>query len=246
MLYDIAQKSIIGRRDEQQDSWFVHHGDNRVFSAVCDGMGGRNDGRAASEKTAETMKRLFLSKTDREAYPEFFIKAIDVLDESVFSRRDSEGRKISAGTTIIAVAIEEDSLNWLSVGDSRLYIIRGGSIVRVTRDHNYFLSLDRMVESGSIDLDRYDKEAAKGERLISYIGMGGIQVFDINDAPLKLFPSDMVLLCSDGLYRAIDDTQILGLAASNNPEEMICSIFDESKREFTDNTTCIIVKYKGG
>ena len=243
MSYEIAQKSIIGNRDEQQDSWFVHCEQNKVFSAVCDGMGGHSHGQNASAAAAETMKQLYLAKTTEEPYPDFFIKAIDILDERILSLRSPEGNKVSAGTTILTAALEGDELFWLSVGDSRLYIIRKGNIARATRDHNYFLSLDQMMEIGAIGKERYDAESAKGERLISYVGMGGVQIFDVNDAPFKLLPGDTVLLCTDGLYRAVEDDEILQLADSRSPGETIQALIDESNKFFADNATCIIIKY---
>ena len=243
MNYETAQKSIIGRRDEQQDSCFVLHGGGKVFSAVCDGMGGHEHGRAAGAAAAATMKQLYLSKTDEEPYPDFFVRAIDILDEKVLSLKKSEEPKLSAGTTMLAVAIEGGDLFWLSVGDSRLYIIRGGSIARVTRDHNYFLSLDQMLKNGTIDEDDYNGEAALGERLISYIGMGGVQIFDVNDIPFKLLPCDVVLLCTDGLYRAVQDDEILDMASNRCPDEAICALIDESGSIYDDNTTCVIIKY---
>ena len=246
MIYEIAQKSIIGERDEQQDSWFVRLESDKVYAAVCDGMGGYSHGQDASAAASETMKRLYLSKPTEEPYPDFFIKAIDILDENVLSLKNPEGGKLSAGTTILTVAIDGDSLFWLSVGDSRLYIIRGENIVRVTRDHNYFLTLGQMMETGAIDKDRYDDEAPKGERLISYIGMGGVQIFDINDAPLKLMPYDTVLLCTDGLYRAVNDDEILKLANNRSPNDAICALIDKVNIAFSDNTTCVIIKYNGG
>ena len=242
-IYEISQKSIIGERDEQQDSWFVSTVSGKVFAAVCDGMGGHRHGQTASMTAVETMKQLYTSKTTEESYPDFFIKAIDILDEKVLSIKDSSEQKPSAGTTILTVAIDNDNLFWLSVGDSRLYIIRNDNIARVTRDHNYFLSLDQMMENGVIDQDRYNGEALKGERLISYIGMGGVQIFDINDAAFKLIPFDIVILCTDGLYRAVDDNEILRLVQGQSPEEAIDALINESSKKFADNTTCVIIKY---
>ena len=246
MTYEIAQKSILGKRREQQDSFFIHTEKEKVFSAVCDGMGGCSNGQAASMVVSETMKRLYLSKATDESYTDFFIKSIDILDEKVLSLRDSDSRNISSGTTILTVAIEGNSLYWLSVGDSRLYIIRNENIARVTRDHNYFLSLNKLVENGTIDTDKYKDEASKGEQLISYIGMGGVLIFDVNDAPFKLMPQDAILLCTDGLYRAVSDDEILHIVNGHNSKETVCALIDESNKIYFDNTTCILIKYQMG
>ena len=246
MSYEIAQNSIRGGRYEQEDCWFIHPENGKVFAAVCDGMGGRSHGQIASMAAAETMEQLYISKTSEESFPGFFVKAIDILDEKVLSLKDSEGQRLSAGTTILTVAIDGDNVFWLSVGDSRLYIIRNESIACVTRDHNYFLSLNQMAECGAIDKDKYNDEAAKGERLISYIGMGGVLIFDVNETPFKLLPNDTVLLCTDGLYRAVSDDEILRLVSDRSPDESMRALMDESNKTFVDNATCIIIKYTDG
>ena len=242
MIYEIAQKSIIGGREQQQDSLTVISESDKIFATVCDGMGGHEHGHAASNTATDTMTKLYLSKTAEDPYPEFFINAIDILDEKVLSLKSPEMRRLSAGTTIITAVISADNLFWMSVGDSRLYIVRKGSIVCVTRDHNYFLSLNQMMENGAIEKATYDDEAVKGERLISFIGMGGVQIFDVNDTPFKLLPGDTVLLCSDGLYKAVNDDEILRLVSNNNPAAAMCALFDDSNKTFADNTTCVIIK----
>ena len=172
---------------------------------------------------------------------DFFIGAIDILDEKVLSIKGGVNPELSAGTTILTVALRGGELNWLSVGDSRLYIIRGGNIARATRDHNYFLSLNEIMKAGAKNKEWFDKEAKRGEQLISYIGVGGVRIFDVNDAPFRTVSGDTVLLCTDGLYRALSDAEILRRSDGRDPGAAIELLFDESKRRFDDNTTCIII-----
>ena len=256
MSYNIAHRSEIGMREEQQDSWFVKLEEGRACCAVCDGMGGHSYGSSASRAAADTMRGLYVSKAEAYPYPDFFENAIDILDENVLTIQDrSDGQRQpgkaraaagSAGTTIVSAAVDGDDLYWLSVGDSRLYIIRGRSVARATRDHNYFLRLDYLLRNGEIDKDEYDAEAARGEHLISYLGMGGVAIYDINDTPFKLLDGDMVLLCSDGIYRTYNDSQILALAGGRSPEAAINALFDGAATLFEDNATCVIIKYEVG
>lgn len=158
MEYDIAQKSLLGAREEQQDCHYAHCEPGRAFAVVCDGMGGIGHGGAASRVAVETLKGLFYAKEAAESCPTFFIRAVDILDEQVANLADDLGQRLGGGTTIVAVIIEGDALYWLSVGDSRLYILRGEELVCVTRDHNYLL-----IEP--------EDTSRKAEALISFIGM---------------------------------------------------------------------------
>ncbi|MDR1210231.1 MAG: serine/threonine-protein phosphatase [Clostridiales bacterium] len=243
--YSAAVRSAIGRRGEQQDSAFCQAEGDSAFAVVCDGMGGMELGRAAGAAAVERMRSLYASKRADETFAEFFTNAVDTLDERVRALGGAGGSGLSAGTTIVAAAAEKDKLFWLSVGDSRLYIIRGGSVARATRDHNYYYILDRMRREGVIDEKRYITESARGERLISYIGMGGVQMFDVNDSPFTLAPGDIILLCSDGLCRAFSDGEIARLVSGREPEDALRALFDESGAAFGDNATCVVVKRRG-
>jgi len=244
--YQIAMNSIIGTREEQQDYALCKVDGNRAIAIVCDGMGGLAGGTLASKMAAEKLTELYMNKNFEESVPEFFLKSIDILDELIFNLKNENGEKLNAGTTLVAAVIEKDNLYWLSAGDSRLYILRGCEFIQVTRDHNYFLILDQMIKNGEISEKQYDLEAVKGEALISFIGVGGIEVMDNNDSPLKLLHDDVILLSSDGLHKALMDdetAQILKMPDIEESMDALMANASENARMSQDNTTCIIIRY---
>jgi protein phosphatase len=245
--YEVALRSVIGAREEQQDYAYAHTDGAAVFAVVCDGMGGMEGGRIAGLTAAKKLKELYFSKTDEESYPAFFLKSVDILDECVLMLQNDEGKYLCAGTTIVTIAIEDDKLYWLSVGDSRLYILRDNEIVQATRDHNYFLNLDQMVREESITKIRYESEKQKGEALISYIGIGGVQVMDINGEPFLLHPGDIVLLASDGLYGSLPDEEILQCLREGGAERAADALIKPAGNgsRFWDNATFVVVKCFG-
>lgn len=243
--YTVAMKSIIGTREEQQDCAFYRTEEDRLIAVVCDGMGGLESGRAASFATIEKFKDLYEKKDPAETFPSFYIKIIDILDEHIFHMKSESGRQLKAGTTLVAAAVEKDNLFWLSVGDSRLYILRRNEFVQVTRDHNYLLKLNQMIELKEISERDYQSELAKGEALISFIGMGGIEMMDINNAPFKLQSGDMLLLATDGLYKALTQDEIKGCLQNRKVDEameILIDMINKKEHKFQDNTTCVIVR----
>lgn len=72
-----------------------------------------------------------------------------------------------SGTTLVAVIAENNRLYWASVGDSRIYILRGRDMIQVTRDHNYMLRLQQMVDNGQMTLQEAQAKKQK-EALISF------------------------------------------------------------------------------
>ena len=246
--YKVAMKSIIGTRAEQQDRAFQVSNNQGAFAIVCDGMGGSECGSAASLAVVEKFKELYGKKDPLEAFPEFYLKSIDILDECVYHLRNKNGKRAYAGTTIVAAVIEHDELFWLSVGDSRMYILRGDEFVQATRDHNYFFRLNKMLGEKEIDESQYQIESVKGDALISFVGMGGIEVMDISKEPFKLIPGDTILLTTDGLYKALKDEDIKKCLQTTNVEtatDVLVRKASEIAYRAQDNTTCIVIRYDG-
>lgn len=200
----------IGTREYQQDAVFVsdtvcfrRSGPGKAFGILCDGMGGMADGEKASRLAVDTFSEDMTALTDFRDLPEFFRREILKADELIFRERGGGG----SGTTLVAVMIVGDQLYWASVGDSRVYLARGEEIVQVTRDHNYWLLLQKDIANG-----RTTEEEARShpqrEALISYLGSGDVTLMDINKEPFSLRNGDIVLLCSDGLYKSLGDGEI--------------------------------------
>ena len=244
MNYFISEKAIIGTREEQQDSYHSSVADNAAFAVVCDGMGGTNGGAAASHITMEKLRELYESKAVVESSPAFFLRTIDVLDESVVNLQKEALEMRGAGTTLVAVSIEKDNLYWLSIGDSRLYILRGNEIVQVTRDHNFALSLEQLTESERQEaLNKQGKH--RTDALISFIGVGGVKIYDINESAFQLQDGDKILLTTDGLTKVMADTEILAILKNSPLNESLELLFDAATKkriESRDNTTCILIQ----
>lgn len=205
--YDIAFRTDIGRRDMQQDAGCAVVCDNEMLAIVCDGMGGMAGGERASRIAVGKFLTEYerTDRTDRNWMEE----AVELVDDMIYTLKSPDGIRLGAGTTLVAVHIVDNGMSWVSVGDSRLYIIRAGQMVQITTDHNYFFQLNQMLQRGEIDQERYHVEAQDGEALISYAGMGGLQWKDVSRTPVPLLPDDTLLICSDGLYRSVSDQQIL-------------------------------------
>lgn len=201
--------SAIGGRDSQQDSLYVGEKGEEIFAVVCDGMGGMNGGERASELAVQIVTEEFWEQKIQNV-PEFFRMAAYKADDAVYSLSEN-GRLMGAGTTIVSVLIQNSSLYWLSVGDSKIYLYRRGNMLCPVREHNYRMLLDQMLAEGKIDPQAYNRERPKAEALISYLGLGGLKYIDVNPNPFQLEAGDQILLCSDGLYKSLQEAEILDI-----------------------------------
>lgn len=243
-----------GNRKYQQDAVYVSgsrkiagNRKTRVFAAVCDGMGGMADGGRASS-TAIHMFREGFEKIEKEPniqIPTFFRQGIRSVD-AVISQFPKEAGK-GSGTTLVAVIAENNRLYWASVGDSRIYILRGKDMIQVTRDHNYMLRLQQMVDNGQMTLQEAQAKKQK-EALISFLGIGNVTLMDINEQPFEMQFGDIVLLCSDGITKTLPDDQIRDIIKNDavSMKEKAKILVEAAVRGNThsqDNTSVAILQY---
>lgn len=247
----VACHTVVGTRQYQQDSVCVDtlqiNGRKEYVAAVFDGMGGMDDGEKASRLCAELFPKAIGEVDKWNSMPKFFTKFISALDDKVSSFCDAQGNALESGTTIVAAAVSENELYWASAGDSRIYLFSNGSLSCLTRDHNYALSLKHMVERGEITQERANQEE-RPDALISYIGIGGISIIDVNSRPVSLSKGDIVMLCSDGVCKLINDEYIEEVIMKNkskSPISVARAIIDETclrRVKSQDNTTVAIIK----
>lgn len=242
--FQYAMKSVIGTREEQQDFAIYKEIAENFVAIVCDGMGGLNGGSVASKVAAETFIHTMENKGDDENIPQLLLRSVDIMDEKVFSLKNDQGAKLNAGTTFVAVVIENDNVYWLSIGDSRLYIMRNNEFMQVTRDHNYELILSSMPPNYVPSEDELNRK----EALVSFVGMGGIEIMDLSQNPVKLLPGDKLLLTTDGLFKALPDNLIKAILDENSDAETtadkLITNAENNSIECRDNITLIYIDIK--
>ena len=245
----VGIKSDIGSRKVQQDATVAFRDEEKdiTVALLCDGMGGMQGGEQASFLCVNMIYNDFYENEKVNNYHQFLIDEIDKADIEVSCLTDSQGNKIHAGTTFVAVIVRENKLFWGSVGDSRLYIIRDGKILQITEDHNYLMQLKEKVKTGEISMEEALNNKEK-ESLISYIGIKGIKYIDSNINPFELINGDCLILCSDGVYRSLNDENIkeIIMACEDDMDAGAKCLVEEAigmGNPHQDNTTVIAIKY---
>lgn len=243
----IGISTVIGTREKQQDTVFGFEREPYYIAAVCDGMGGLSGGEVASRTAMEILAEDFLELGADENIPGFLKEEAVKLSDAVYHLRNEEGEFLEAGTTIVTVIIKGNSMYWMAVGDSKIFYIRKNQIFSITREHNYRLSLDILKMRGDISEEDYETEAEKGEALISYLGVDNLSLVDGNEEAIILKKGDMLLLCSDGLYKSLDEQQILQMLWKyKNVQEAATALTEcvmKRKKSVQDNASVVLVQY---
>ena len=172
----------------------------------------------ASSISADGMLQALLSR--KEEVPLAMARASASLNEKVKSLRDDQNHPIEAGTTMTAVVVEDHKFFWCSLGDSRIYLWQNGEMEQLNEDNTLGVQLDKMAKEGQItqtEAMQHPKRAA----LTGYLGMPSLSHIGGIRKALELSAGDIILQCTDGLYRAL-------------PPEEICSILREDNENLQE------------
>lgn len=249
--FDISVISAIGDRSEQQDSYGYNLRSDEGMIVVCDGMGGRDAGRLASDIAVQNILDAYKSSCDWDQISDFLIDCANSADKTISNLCDKNGSPMNAGTTMVSVIIKEKSLYWCSVGDSRAYLFRNGEFVQFTQDQNYKTVLDEKLRADMISENEYNAEMKRGEALISFLGIGNLSLIDYNSLPLQLEQNDKIIIMTDGLYKVLENDEIARILDNfNNIEDALTALEIKIKKQAKnkninrDNMTVALIKIR--
>jgi serine/threonine protein phosphatase PrpC len=176
-----------------------------LLLAVADGMGGHRSGEVASQLCIRTLSRVLLSaeQTGDAATVQASARLVqaveaasDVISEEAAQNPAHEGM----GTTLTAALLTGMHVDVAQVGDSRAYVVRGETLKQLTTDQtvaNYMLAMHQQLPSDS----------RIGEMLVQAVGAQSD--VDVVLTSSELESADIVLLCSDGLYKVVSSGEML-------------------------------------
>lgn len=229
----LCAASIQGSRVRQEDHYICRQKEGRTIAVVCDGMGGMRGGDIASRFAAEQMAAALEKAELSEHMHGFWKRELERLDDGVFGMRDPAGFRLKAGTTMVAVLLQDTRLHWFSVGDSRFFYMRGQQLYCVTREHNYAL------------LSKGNSAGEKGRQLISYLGMGMAELFDGSNTPFLTRRGDRLLLCTDGLSGVLEQEEIAAAMNAGKSPKAVCKelgeILEAKQYKGQDNATWVVI-----
>ena len=241
-----GSSSTIGTRVSQQDACTVRKVEESrlVYAVLCDGMGGMAAGEIASNIAVNFLAKSIEHKVSGENLIEQMIAFTMAADMQINQLTNTAGEPLRSGTTMVMVVIKDGYLRWTSVGDSKIYLIRKQEIFPLTNEHNYLFMAEQRKDDESFEFN----PQVRGDSLVSYLGVGELPYIDISEKPLKLKEGDIVVLCSDGLYRSLSEEQIKVMFLSENQDmeraaQMLTTAAAMNAMEEQDNTTVITLKY---
>lgn len=224
-----------GYWEPEEDPQFPRKG---RLAIVADGMGGYEGGQEASRLAVETVISVYRD-FDGEDPQQALVEALQAAHDRVRDYGFSHPHLRGMGTTCTAFAVVGDALHYAHVGDTRLYLVRGGQITQVTRDHSY---VGRLLESGVISREEAERHPQRNI-LTAALGTSPDLVLESPGRPEPLRPRDVLVACSDGLWGQVHDPEILHAVQNKNPEQAGRDLIELAReRGGPDNITIEIVR----
>ena len=248
-FFQMVALSVIGDRAEQQDNFGYILKETEGIVVICDGMGGHDGGRIASDIAVKTFLNSYTKCHSKSEYINMLIEASKKADKEISALKNVNGDILNAGSTLVSIIIDYKNLIWCSVGDSRAYLIRKGEMVQLTQDHNYHTVLVEKKNAGFLNESQFEIEDVNGEALISFLGIGNLELIDYSQSSLDLQKDDKIIVMSDGLYKLLTDEEIARIIDNfNNISEAIQILEIKAGKkakvncELRDNMTVALIK----
>lgn len=216
-------------RGHNEDSFLLR----APLFVVSDGMGGHAAGEVASSIAVETIG----DRAPGTADDVLLGAAVEAANLAVIRGAEEGIGKPGMGCTATSVLIEKNRMAVAHVGDSRVYMLHHGTLVRITHDHSY---VEELVDSGQITAD---EARTHPSRSIITRALGSDPDMYADHFSLEVNNGDRIILCSDGLSSMIPDSEIEALAVSSaTPQQAADNLVAAALTAGgSDNVTVVVV-----
>lgn len=243
--YPVGYAQTVGRRPNQEDCYGVSTLDSFVqefglLAVVADGIGGLADGQVASKAIVHSMFDLLGRLPATLPAADRLLKLAAAAQTSVLDINHQANAR--CGSTLVSVLIDNGQLAFLSIGDSRIYLLRSGALLQLNREHEVGPGHDENVALGYTEKTL---DARRRAALTSYVGKENLAQIDRNTQPLQLLRGDRILLVTDGVFGTLSDSELtacLSAPAQQAAEQVIAAVSAKGLPH-QDNATIVIVDF---
>lgn len=244
MKFSIFQDSAVGGRQNNQDRMGYCFTRDAVLMIVADGLGGHFGGEIAAEITVRAIASAFEANA-KPTLPDpalFLTQAIGSAHREILAQTLEHNYPDTPRTTVAVCVIQNGTAWWAHAGDSRCYLYRGGRFVNRTRDHS---KLETMISLGLLDSAASNSHPDRN-KVLNCLGIEIEPLVEVS-RPIALQPTDILLLCSDGVWSAGQDeefgTRLLDMPlAAALPNLIQWSV--QTNGKFADNATAVALQWE--
>ena len=230
----IAQSDLGLVREGNEDSALI----SQNLIAVADGMGGHAGGEVASAIAINTLEALLPVITDTEididSREDLFLNLSYEVDAQILRVSKERPELSGMGTTLTALAITNNQVDLLHIGDSRCYLWRDKKLTRLSYDHTV---MQELLDQGRLTPDEVFDHPQRSLLTQALMGDSGIDPV-LMSYEVKI--GDKFLICSDGLTNVLSDLEISKIIKATKEDELLAELIAETKAKGApDNITIV-------
>jgi PPM family protein phosphatase len=228
-------------RGDNEDAcgWYVES-QTHVLVAVADGVSGEAGGEIASRTAIDVTLRAYKESSASWGALKRLYRAAQQANIEIHDRALVVTELRRMATTLTAVVVEGGMVHAAHVGDSRLYLIRGDTIVQKTKDHTVAGDRRRM---GLLSAERAKNHP---ERSILTRSLGRELIAAVDRISFPIAGGDVLLVCSDGLYNVLEDEELRQTTADKDASKACTDLIEAANAcGAPDNVTVAVVQITG-
>ena len=250
MLIDASARTDLGRVRKNNEDAFRIEPELDLY-VLSDGMGGQAHGEVASAMAIETivehcreskndpdMTLLGNSRPDLCGRTNRLMSAVRMANRRIFDAATENPAHEGMGATIVAAWLDDRRMSLVHVGDSRAYLLRGGSLEQLTADHSL---VAEHVRRGT--MTPQEAETSQLQNILVR-ALGTQDQVEVDADEQMLLEGDTVLLCSDGLTHMVSDPEIASVLTTLEPAQAAADRLVQLANEYggLDNVTVIVIR----
>ena len=206
-----------------------------AVAVLADGVGGMHHGEVASRLAVETAIKTFSQASGEPTAQQLITQMFDAANLAVYDKGMEDHGKFRMATTLAMVVFRNDEIKIGSVGDSRVYLVRKTTIKQLSMDHTYV----GMQQKFGLISEQDAKTSENRSVLIRSVGYDPVVRVDVESTPV--FKGDRVVLCSDGLYAHVADSEIADIVFRLSPAQACRQLVALAEQRGTEDTLSIQV-----
>lgn len=209
-----------------------------ALMVVCDGVGGAAAGEVASEHAVHYILNNYYQEPAGDSPEERLMAAIEAANDELYTRNTRSQQTQEMGTTVVAAVWLNEHLVVAYAGDSRAYLVREGQVTQVTEDHSW---VAEMVRSGDLTPEEAERHPWRN-RITRGLGMGA--AVHTETRSFRTRAGDILVLCSDGLTRHLDDAEIADIVTTHPGQRAVRRLVDLANlRGGKDNISAMVAEW---
>jgi protein phosphatase len=224
-------------RKNNEDRVKIIYVDDGLLAILCDGLGGTSGGEVAADLCIETITEYFSNSKETDVLQKIS-NAVVKANNIIYDEGQKSSRLLNMSTTLEIVLIQNSTIFWGHIGDSRIYSFKNGKLKQITKDHSL---VQKLVDEGQLSVAQAEVFPNKNV-IVKAIGSSEKIIPDVSKVRFQGNGRQKVFMCSDGVHGVLSHDELEDILSENKLTESKKKLINLIERRGSpDNYSFIII-----